>query len=313
MARLTLAGSHHKEETMWKQVMRVVKWISIPILLTASMFSRSAASYELLVDMGVCLGAVVLVQRAARVKEYFWASGFAAIAVVFCPLLLIVKVFLLMGFTCIAMFVILIAAFRTRSPNTALIVALLAVIPVAGVAQTADALDTNGKLRFHAERTYGPAAMVGFAAYAGVLQQFDSPREWGQGGAAYGKRFASTVAWSGIHSTLAFGLDTALHQDPRYYRSAGSGFWRRAQHALRGTVLTRTDAGRETLSTWRIGSAYGSAFLSNMWYPDRLNTVRLGMIQGSIGLGFDLAGNLGAEFWPDIRRNVFRRKVKLER
>jgi hypothetical protein len=186
--------------------------------------------------------------------------------------------------------------------------ALATVVPMASIAQTPEPLDVTGKLRFHAEQTYGPMAIVGFAAYAAALQEIDTPEEWGQGGAAYGKRFASTVAWSGIHSTLAFGLDTTLHQDPRYYRSRDKGFWRRAGHAVRGTILTRTDAGGETFSTWRIGSAYGSCFLSNAWYPDRLNTVRLGFLQGSLELGFDLAGNLGAEFWPDIKRKILRRK-----
>jgi hypothetical protein len=77
---------------------------------------------------------------------------------------------------------------------------------------------------------------------------------------------------------------------------------------MRGTILTHTDTGGETLSTWRIGSAYGSAFLSNQWYPGRLNTVRLGFAEGTLQLGFDLAGNLGSEFWPDIKRKVLRRK-----
>jgi hypothetical protein len=188
-----------------------------------------------------------------------------------------------------------------------LTVALFAAIPAAGTAQTPDPLDVKDKLLFHAEKTYSPLAIVGFAAYAGVLQGINSPEEWGQSGAAYGKRVASTIGWSGIHGVLAFGLDTTLHQDPRYYRSDSTGFWRRAGHALRGTILTRTDKGGETLSSWRIGSAYGSAFLSNMWYPDRLNTARLGFIQGSLTLGFDVAGNLGAEFFPDIKR-IFRRK-----
>ena len=177
------------------------------------------------------------------------------------------------------------------------------------MAQNPEPLDWNGKLRFHAKATYSPLAVAGFAAYAGVLQGLDAPEEWGQGGAAYGKRVASTAGWSAIHGALAFGLDSTLHQDPRYYRSLRSGFWRRTGHALRGTILTRTDSGGETLSTWRIGSAYGSMFLSNLWYPDRLNTVRLGFIQGTAGLGFDLLGNIGAEFWPDIKRSVFRRKV----
>lgn len=188
------------------------------------------------------------------------------------------------------------------------ILALSVAIPIAGIAQTPDTLDWKGKLEFHAEKTYGPSALLGLATYAAVLQEINSPEEWRQGGAAYGKRVASMAAWSGIHSALAFGLDTALHQDPRYYRSGSTGFWRRTGHALRGTILTRTDAGGETLSTWRIGSAYGSAVLSNMWYPDRLNNARLGFLQGSVTLGFDMLGNLGSEFWPDIKRKVLHKK-----
>jgi hypothetical protein len=44
---------------------------------------------------------------------------------------------------------------------------------------------------------------------------------------------------------------------------------------------------------WR---AYGVAFLSNQWYPDQLNNV-----------GFDLSA-IWAEFRPDVKRKVLRRK-----
>src|ERR1035441_7339300 len=181
----------------------------------------------------------------------------------------------------------------------------IAPTPVTGTAQTSVTgnapLDWQAKLHFHAEATYGPWAVASFAAYAGLLQEINSPKEWGQGGDAYGKRFASTVGWSAIHGALAFGLDSTLHQDPRYYRSRSTGFWRRTGHALRGTILTRTDRGGETLSVWRLGSAYGAAFLSNQWYPGRLNTVRLSLLEGTIRLAFDFANNLGLEFWPDVK------------
>jgi hypothetical protein len=200
----------------------------------------------------------------------------------------------------------------------ALTVALCTPVPALGqtlapdlvpaAAQTPDTLDWEGKLEFHAYNAYGPWAVLGTGAYAGFLQEIDSPAEWGQGAAAYGKRLASTAAWAGIHGVLAFGLDSTLHEDPRYYRSRSTGFWRRAGHAVRGTVLTRTDAGGETLSIWRIGSAYGAAFLSNTWYPGRLDTPRQGFSQGSITLGFGLASNLGLEFWPDIKAKLFHRK-----
>ena len=191
-----------------------------------------------------------------------------------------------------------------RAVMAAPVLALLMAIPIAGIAQALEPLDVTGKLGFHVKATVGPLALLGDAAYAGILQADAAPTEWRGGAEAYGKRLGSMVAWSGIHSALAFGLDSTLHQDPRYFRSGGAGFWRRSGHALRGTLLTRTDSGGETLSTWRIGSAYGSAVLSNLWYPDRLNTARLGFIQGSVTLGFDFLGNLGKEFLPDIKKKV---------
>jgi hypothetical protein len=196
-----------------------------------------------------------------------------------------------------------------RSSRAMPVLALSLALPVAAVAQAPETLDWQGKLDYHANNAYGPWADLGIAAYAGFLQEINSPPEWGQGGSGYSKRLASTAGWSGIHGVLAFGLDSTLHEDPRYYRSLSTGFWRRSAHALRGTLLTRTDAGGETVSAWRIGSAYGAAFISNLWYPDRLDTPREGLSQGSVTLAFGLASNLGLEFWPDIKAKLFHRKV----
>ena len=189
-----------------------------------------------------------------------------------------------------------------------LIVAIVLAIPVTGLAQPSTALGVTDKLRLHIKQTVGPLALVGDAAYAAILQESNTPPRWGQGGSGYGKRFGSTVACSGIHSALAFGLDATLHEDPRYFRSQGGGFWRRTGHAFRGTILTHTDKGTETLSIWRIGSAYGAAYISDTWYPGRLNTVRLGFSEGSLQLGFDLVSNLASEFWPDLKRKLLHRK-----
>ena len=195
-----------------------------------------------------------------------------------------------------------------RSTRSLLVIGIVLAIPAMGLAQQFLALGVSDKLSFHVKQSIGPLALVGDAAYSGILQETDTPTRWGQGGSGYGKRFASTVACSGIHSALAFGLDSALHEDPRYFRSASGGFWRRTAHAFRGTILTHTDKGTETLSIWRLGSAYGAAYISDLWYPGRLNTVRLGFSEGSLQLGFDLASNLAAEFGPDLKRMILHRK-----
>jgi hypothetical protein len=184
-----------------------------------------------------------------------------------------------------------------------------AMFAAVGVSQSLENPTTwQSKLRFHAVSAYGPASILGSAAYVGLLQEVDFPREWGQGGAGYGRRLGSTLAYSGLRNTLSFGLDTALHQDPRYDRAADTGFWRRTKHAFRRTILTRTDSGGETFATWRFGSAYGANFISNQWYPDRVNTVKLGLAEGTTQIGFDFLANIGSEFWPDIKKNILRRK-----
>ena len=99
---------------MFHTVTRIVKWLSIPVLLIASIFARYAAPYEFMVNLVICLGAVVCVQRAVQSKEYSWAAGFLAIALVFSPLVLANKIFLLMGLTCMAALLTLLAACRTR-------------------------------------------------------------------------------------------------------------------------------------------------------------------------------------------------------
>jgi hypothetical protein len=189
-----------------------------------------------------------------------------------------------------------------------LIATAFAILASSCAAQDLDRSGWQTKLIYHSETAYGPFALAGSVAYASFLQEIDFPKEWGQGGIGYAHRLGSTLAYSGVRNILGFGLDSTLHQDPRYHRSTETGAWPRMKHAFRGTILTRTDKGTETLATWRLGSAYGAAFISNEWYPDRLNTVKLGLSQGSTQIGFDLIQNLSSEFWPDVKKKLLHRK-----
>ena len=168
-------------------------------------------------------------------------------------------------------------------------------------------LGVTDKLRLHAEQIANPGFAVEKAAYAGLRQWMDSPREWGQGASAYGKRLASTAGASAIRSAFAFALDSTLREDPRYLRSGHGGFLARIGHAARETAVTRTGSGHTRLATWRFGSAMGAAWLSHAWYPDRLNTFSSRIEHGAATLGGDLLGNVASEFWPDVKHIVFRR------
>ena len=93
---------------------KVVRWSSIPVLLTASLLARFAGSYELPVDLAIWLGAFFMAQQAVRAREYVLSAGFGVVVIVFSPLLLVDKIFLLMAYTSVLIFLTLAAAFRSR-------------------------------------------------------------------------------------------------------------------------------------------------------------------------------------------------------
>lgn len=99
---------------MFETITRIIKWVSITALLAASMFLFLAKGYEPLLAGFVIVGAIFFIEQAVRSKEYCWAVGLVAIVAVFSPLVLAVKVFLLMGITCIAIFTTLLAVFRAQ-------------------------------------------------------------------------------------------------------------------------------------------------------------------------------------------------------
>ena len=99
---------------MSQMVPKLIRWVSIPVLLIAGVFACLTARYETLLDSVLCLGALLSMQRAFRRKEYFWAAAFVALVIVFSPLLLVDKVFFLIGITCAVTFLTVLAGFRAQ-------------------------------------------------------------------------------------------------------------------------------------------------------------------------------------------------------
>jgi len=66
---------------------KTVKCGLIVGLLLASMCWHSGTSYQLLLDLVVCLSALVMVQQAVRAHEYFWGSTVAGIVLFLNPVI----------------------------------------------------------------------------------------------------------------------------------------------------------------------------------------------------------------------------------
>jgi|SRR6185437_6996801 len=103
---------------MLEKVTTILKWVSIPALIAVALLSYLAGRYEGLLNLTICISAAVLVQRAAWLKEYGWAAVCVVAVVVFGPLFLVTKIFLLMGLACFAVCLMVVKAFRPQRVAT---------------------------------------------------------------------------------------------------------------------------------------------------------------------------------------------------
>jgi hypothetical protein len=95
-----------------------MKWISSAALLLATVFWGAAVDYELLLTVVVFLGAIVVLQQAVNEREYVWAAGFAAIALIFNPAAPLFQAygdgFRITALACTAVFAFSLTALKTR-------------------------------------------------------------------------------------------------------------------------------------------------------------------------------------------------------
>ncbi len=97
---------------------KIMKWVSIAVLLLA-VLRLPTASYQVLLEIVVCVSGLLVVTQAVRASKYFWAAGFLAIAVLFNPVVPIAlsrKIFLWLDWVCLAAFLFSLAALK-RQPT----------------------------------------------------------------------------------------------------------------------------------------------------------------------------------------------------
>ena len=146
----------------------------------------------------------------------------------------------------------------------------------------------------------GPIPILGEAIGAGVSQAENSPKEWGQGWNAYGKRFGTNLAYNGIRQTITYGTSVVFHEDNRYFASHKNGFWARTGYAALSTVVAQHPDGRRAFSISSVSGIIGASALSSIYGPPSWKGA--GNIAGNAGLSLlTTAGfNIVREFLPDV-------------
>jgi hypothetical protein len=169
-------------------------------------------------------------------------------------------------------------------------------------------LSARQKFKLATKDTTDPFTVVLAAFYAGVAQWQDDFPTWGQGSAAYGKRFGAAYGDQVIGNYLTEAiLPVLLHEDPRYFRK-GTGLKRkRVGYALSRVVITRTDKGTDRFNYSEIVGNGMAAGISNLYYPATERSVSETAQKFAIQIASDSAFNVLLEFWPDMKHVIFKK------
>jgi hypothetical protein len=125
----------------------------------------------------------------------------------------------------------------------------------------------------------------------------------------YGLRYASGFGDQVIGNFMVGAvLPSVFWQDPRYFQSGKGSFWHRAGYALSRIIITRGDSGRTQFNVSEIAGNGIAAGIANWYHPASDRTLLETGQTWATQIGVDAFGYELKEFWPDIRRKVFRTK-----
>jgi len=144
---------------------------------------------------------------------------------------------------------------------------------------------------------------------AGQAMLLNSDPELGRGIKGYGRYYWRTFTdgVSGTFFTEAV-VPAITHEDPRYYTMGRGGFFRRTGYAISRAFVAKTDSGRASFNWSEVAGNGLEAGLSNAYYPPQ----ERGLSQTALNWGTQMESavlnHIFQEFWPDIRKNLFRQK-----
>ena len=147
---------------------------------------------------------------------------------------------------------------------------------------------------------------IGFIALLGQAE--NSEPSYGQGLKGYAKRYGTSYgdAIIGTFMTTAV-YPSVLRQDPRYFQLGHGSFGHRMLYSASRLFWTRTDSGKHEFNYSEIVGNLTAAGISNIYHPpdDRGfgNTVNV----WATDIMWDGVANISKEFWPDIRRKLYKK------
>ena len=173
---------------------------------------------------------------------------------------------------------------------------------------SAPPLTVGDKFDYRVVQTFGLRGLLGAGVGAAIGQGFGNPYSWGGGVEGFAKRYGSGFAGNLSRQTMAFGIESVLHEDPRYFPSEDKPAGGRMLNALKQVFVCKTDSDHSSFAYGRVVSAFAAGQLVNAWQPASNASAGNGLRRGVLTLGGDLAYNFAQEFIPFTRPKSIRHR-----
>jgi len=175
-------------------------------------------------------------------------------------------------------------------------------------------LTFRDKFTIYAHQTFGPPALILPAFTAGrdmANPKSHYPREWKDGGGAFGRLYGDAIAAGTSERTARFLTGAALHEDPRYVRSNSKNPLARTMHAVAFTFIDKTDSGRNTIAFSNFAGAAAGGFVGSAYLPHGYNDVTHAEQRMTFQFASIAIQNIAAEFQPQWGPIV--RKLRIQK
>jgi hypothetical protein len=163
-------------------------------------------------------------------------------------------------------------------------------------------------VKWFAVSTAGPLSLLAAGSIsAGFGTAINRPKEYGPHWEGFGKRYGMRLTGVSTGNAIEASLGSLWGEDPRYFQSPRRGFGTRVKYVIRTTfVAPRRDGTLHPAYARYIGNV-GNNFLSNTWRVQSENGAGNAALRCLLGVVGRMSGNAFAEFWPDVRKRVWRK------
>jgi hypothetical protein len=180
------------------------------------------------------------------------------------------------------------------------------------IAHSAGPLSTSEKFKLFVNESISPAYILESAISAAYNQARNTPKGYGQGWNAYGKRFGESMARDSSSAFFGdFVLASALHQDPRFFPQSHPTLFGSLKYSVQRVFVTRSDLGRETLNSSGLLGTAAAEGLANAYLPQAEVTAGKTFHRVGIDLAWRVAGNMFKNYWPTFFHDLGLNRLKI--